>query len=381
MERREFLATLGAASAALAAKAACATEGPTPVLQHSAPTALRRQPQIVWTIFSRHLQWLTTQDFAHDHPYDTGVLIGHKAQAIGFSAVDLTVRETGFVDPHRVAIKTHLPLMLRGVRSTGVICEQITTNIELADRPIGSLDGKPVFPEDLLRVAHDSGIRLYRWGGFSYNTQSNSVSGRPQPFGHEVVDQLDAFSAKMEPLAALSHKYALTGLYHTYSGGNGPRAVWDLVRILERFSADDLAVNFDIGHMVREGALSAWSTNLRYAMPYLKGIGLKDGMVVRNTDGTVGGRFSPAGTGLVQWREFFQLLLEGGYRGPAQAQYEYDAVGLRGAAFSLNTTFWADHEQFLRGNINAEFMTGELKKDLTFYKAQAALAGWSGSEL
>ena len=267
------------------------------------------------------------------------------------------------------------------MRSTGALCEHITTNIEVPDEPIATFAGAPVFPEDLLRVAHDVGIRIYRWGGFSYNTQPEPVTGEPQPFGEQVLDQLDAWAKRVKPLAKLNQTNGTTAIYHSSSGGNGPRSVWDLVRILESFDPDELAINFDIGHMVRESALSAWRTNVRYALPHIRGIGMKDGMVVRNTNGTVGGSFPLAGTGMVQWREFFQLLHDGAYSGPAEAQYEYTVTGLNGTSVSLNTTFWADHSQFVSGNLTPAFMTEELKKDITYYKAQATAAGWLSTEL
>ncbi len=329
-------------------------------------------PQLRWTIFARHLQWLTTQAFAHTHPYDTGVLVGEKAQQLGFHAVDLTVRPTGLVDTGLADFKVNLPLMLNGLRSTGAVCEQITTNIELPDKPIGTMHGMIVLPESLLSVAHDAGIRLYRGGSFSYSAHA---------YGNELIAELDAAAERLELLAALNRRYSLTALYHTFSGGNGARSVWDLMRMLERLSVDEIAINFDIGHMVREGALSAWNTNLRYAMPRIRGIGLKDGMVVRNANGVVSGSFPSAGSGMVQWQEFFRLLLQGGYRGPAEAQYEYDTTGVKGISVSMNTTFWADHAQFVSGNLTPAFMTAELKRDMAFYRAQAALAGWSADQM
>jgi sugar phosphate isomerase/epimerase len=383
MKRRDFLRTLAAAGAA---GAAIAPQGmPTARASHESVAHRGRRedrpPHITWTIFSRHIQWLTTQAYSHANPYETGLLIGEKAQEIGFKAVDLTVRSTGHVDPNLADVGVNLPMMVKGVRSAGAICRHITTNIELPDEPVATFNGNPVFPEDLLRVAQDVGIEIYRWGGFSYNTQPDPNTNEPQPFGEQVLEQLQAFAKAVKPLAKLNQKYGVTAIYHSSSGGNGPRSVWDLVHILKDVDPDELAINFDIGHMVRESTLSAWRTNVRYAMPHIRGVGLKDGAVVRNTNGTVGGSFPLAGTGMVQWREFFQLLRQGGYHGPAEAQYEYNVVGLQGANVSLNTTFWADHARFVDGNLTPAFMTEELKKDITYYKNQAALAGWMPGEL
>ncbi len=84
---------------------------------------------------------------------------------------------------------------------------------------------------------------------------------------------------------------------------------------------------------------------------------------------------------MVQWREFFELLLAGGFSGPGESHYEYNVVGLNGETASLNTTFWADHPQFASGNLNRAFMIEELAKDLVNYKTEALAAGWTPDQL
>jgi hypothetical protein len=323
------------------------------------------------TIFSRHLQWLTTQAFAQANPYQTGVQIGEKAQMIGFNAVDLTVRTTGHVDPSLVDISKNLPLMLKGIRDTGAFCDQITTNI-VDDQ---SALGRGQTTEDLLKVAADNGIKRYRWGSVAY-TVSNTAPF--SPFGNQVLEQLRALSDRMKNLAALNRKYGLTAVYHTFSGGNAPRSVWDLVYLLEanKYSADELAINFDIGHMVAENPLSSWRTNVRYAMPHIRSVGMKDYLLQRSGTGTVSAVSVLAGTGFVQLREFFQLLLDGKYSGPVEAQYEYNVTGLKGTSFNLNTTFWADHADMASGNLTPDFLTTELRKDYQTYRDAILAAGW-----
>jgi sugar phosphate isomerase/epimerase len=380
MHRRDFLmSALAAAAAGASTTAAQAVdfEGAGRLQAGSRPP-----PRIVFTIFSRHLQWLTTQAYAMSNPYETGVLVGQKAQELGYTAVDLTVRSTGHVDPNLVDVKTNLPAMLKGLRSTGATCAHITTNVVDDRAAVATYLGNPVYASDVLNVAAAEGIRIYRWGGFSYSTQPDPATGAPQPFGMQVLEQLEAFTQRVQQLAYLNRRLGLTAVYHTFSGGNNGRSVWDLMHMLQHFNPDDLALNFDIGHMITESALSAWRTNVRYAMPYIRSAGLKDALVERNpSSGTVRSVWKLAGTGMVQWREFFTLLLQGGFSGPAEAQYEYDVVGLRGTNVSLNTTFWADHAQFVSGNLTPAFMTAELAKDLVTYRAQAAAAGWASNQV
>ena len=382
MDRRGFLKTAAATGAALAVPRAGSGD-----LAHAdddveSPRPREpKPPHITWTIFSRHLQWLTTQAVAQAQPFETGVLIGEKAAELGYTAVNLTVRRTGHVDPSLADVRQNLPLMLDGVRSTGVTCSFITTDIVDDVTPIAVRDGTPVYAEDLLRVASDEGIDLYRWGGFAYNIQPDPVTGAAQPFGDDVLAQLDSFSRRVKGLAKLNKRLGTTAAYHTHtSGGTNARSVWDLMHILRDYDADELGINFDIGHMTNEGTLTAWRTNVRYAMSHIRSVGLKDTLVERTATGTVRNVWKPAGTGMVQWREFFELLLRGGFSGPGETHYEYDVVGLNGETAVLNTTFWADHPQFASGNLTPEFMTAELRKDLVTYKAQATAAGWSADQ-
>lgn len=388
MDRRNFITTgsrLGAALAALMLTQACSDghaeesppAGPGPGVGPRPDTA---PDGIAFTLFSRHLQWVSTQGEAESLPYDVGVKIGQKAQEIGYKWVDLTVRSTGHVDPSRVDVAVNLPLMLKGIRSTGAKCRHMTCNIVDSTTAVHTRNGAQVLAEDILRVGNDNGIELYRWGGFSYDV--TTANNKPQPFGNQVLEQLDAFAARVEALAALNRKLGMTAVYHTFSGGNNARSVWDLMHMLKRFEPRDLALNFDIGHMVTESALSAWRTNVRYAMPAIRSVGLKDGLVERNpANGAVRSVWTPAGQGMVQWKEFFQLLLEGGFNGPAEAQYEYNVTGLTGQSVSLNTTFWADNAALSSGNLTPAFLTGELKKDLAVYRQAAAEAGWPAARL
>jgi len=341
------------------------------------------EPHITWTIFSRHLQWLTTRDYAQANPYETGVLIGVKAAELGYKALNLTVRNTGHVDPNLIDFRRNLPLMLRGIRSTGVMCTFISTDIVDSHTPVATYRGAPVYAVDLLRVAHDNGVRLCRSASasFAYNVAPDAATGAPQPFGGEVLEQLDAFRRRLKELARLNRHYRTTTVYHTHTlNGTSARSVWDFIYILRKSDPDELALNFDIGHMTNESTLTAWRTNVRFAMPFIRSVGLKDTLVERTSAGTVRNVWKPAGTGMVQWREFFQLLREGGFSGPGETHYEYDVVGLKGMIAVLNTTFWADHEQFTSGNLTPAFMTNELKKDLITYKTQASAAGWTAAQ-
>ncbi|MDH3281492.1 MAG: hypothetical protein OEQ18_10235, partial [Gammaproteobacteria bacterium] len=89
MNRRDFLFT-AAAAAMSPAVAQVVDDG---------SVALPAGQFLRWTIFSRHLQCLTTQEYARQYPYETGVIIGEAAAEAGFGAINLAVRVDGHVEP------------------------------------------------------------------------------------------------------------------------------------------------------------------------------------------------------------------------------------------------------------------------------------------
>lgn len=377
MDRRKFLRNTAIGGAA----AVASTYGGIPGVGGLASASAANLEQsaadqhMTWNIFTRHLQWLTTQAYSVANPFATGVLVAEAAAELGYTAVNPTVRRGGHVDPSLVDVAADLPLFLDGVRSTGVTCDFITTDIVDDVSSIATYNGSPVYARDVLEVARDQGIRLYRWGGFRYNNNSSA-------FGPGIIAQLDEFKLRIRGLARLNRRLGVTAVYHTHSSsGRGARSVWDLMHILDAGSPDELAINFDIGHMTNEGTLSSWETNVRYAMTHIKSVGLKDTKVFIDDDGSVESAWQLAGTGMVRWEDFFELLLDGGFSGPAESHYEYDVVGLNGDIAVLNTTFWSDHPQFTSGNLNRAFMIEELSKDLVTYKNAALAAGWAPDQL
>lgn len=347
MERRTFLA------AALAAPMAAGLSTTNTAAANPGVTGgPQRRPHIAWTIFSRHLQWVTTRDFAFANPYETGIQVGEAASEMGFSAVDLTVRDGGHVDPAMVA--TNLAPMVAGVRSTGVVCEQITTGISTLESPHAAA---------VLHAAAESGIRYYRWGTFSHDDNA---------FGPAVLAHLRNLRQQVRSLARLNRDLGLTAVYHTFSGGRVGSSVWDLLYLLEAFDPDQLAINFDIGHLTAEGAVGSWRNDLRAAMPWVRGVGLKDVTVVRNPNGSARATWVAAGEGMVELTTFFELLHAGGYSGPCEAQIEYVHNGV-----NLNQTFWADSASF---TLTPDQMLATIANELAVYRAAATSAGWSKEE-
>lgn len=356
MIRRTLLTSAVAAGSAALLSAAPAAAAATDAGPAGHPEDRSSAPHVTWTIFSRHLQWLTTQAYAAEHPYETGVLVGQAAAAMGYGAVDLTARQGGHVEPAQAA--SRLPAMVRGVRSTGVLCDHITTDI---------VDLTTENAETVLRAAASAGIHRYRYGTYSYDTTAT-----PAPYGRDLLRQLDRLRPAAHALARANERYGLTGIYHTYSGTRVGSSVWDLLYVFDGIEPGRLGLNFDIGHITADGPVGSWQIELRRAMPSIRGIGLKDVLINRSATGGVQTVWSQAGAGLVQWQTFFAMLHEAGYRGPAEAQIEYLFNGT-----SLNQTWWADSAGF---TLTPAQMLDTVANELRTYRARATQAGWTGSQ-
>jgi hypothetical protein len=381
MQRRDFLgaATLGAAAwgAVSAATTAHAATPPDP-------------PRLQWQIWSRHLQWVSTQAQTAQDPYGVGVLVGQYALASGYAAVGLTVRNGGHVDPAQV--RTHLPLMLRGIRSTGCLCNHIGTDVN----PSTDADDTDWIGaqrvHEVLSVASANGIQRYRCANRSFAGDT---------FGTQMQDQLEGLRANYQRLAEINQRYQLNALYHTQTSLGV--TVWEFLRVLQGPLPRDgrmdyqydpygsvnkpidprlVGVNFAIGHVGREMPLNGWQTALRYALPHVRGVALHAPQINRNaTTGRLQNTVVPAAQSHIDFTVFFRWLLLGAYNGASEVQVEHSIVGALGTMVSLNNAFFADHAQFVSGNLTPEIMVREMKGEVDFYKIKALEAGWSASQM
>jgi hypothetical protein len=375
MDRRTFVKSAGLAAALSLELASAARAGADDEADEDRDGAgTSPSPHITWSIFSRHLQWLTTQAYAAANPNRTGVLIGQAALQMGFAATNLTVRPGGHVEPSNVV--TNLPLMLQGIRSTGCICDEITTSIVPSTDP--AVDWvSTLFVRQILATAAGNGIKLYRFGADGYNTNVT-----PPLFGKVMLRQLDALRIQMEVLNRLNQTYGrMRAVYHTFNNDVGT-AIWDLMdHVYAGRDTSLLGINYAVGHIVTDGPQSLWSINLRRAMPCLWGTALQDVIWTQNATGQWTSPTVVAGTGMIQWKTFFQLLLQGSYDGPGDLQIEYTINGALGQSVSLNNAFWADNAQFTSGNLTPAIMLATIAHEVAYYKTQAVAVGWTPAQL
>ena len=372
MNRRDFLSSALATAAAVAAKEAAFPA------EASAQTVPGQK--LVTQLWSRHLQWVSTQAQANSDPYGTGVQVGQACLASGFAAVDLTVRSDGHVQPTLVA--TNLPLMLRGIRSTGCICDQIGNNIAPSSNPTDTSWIASQFVNEIVSVAGANGITKYRW----YN--SGGPSFPSNTFGQTMTTQLDGFRVNMRRLAAINAQAGnVCGVAHTH-GGNLGTSVYDIAYAMQGLDPNLIGINLAIGHTAGAAPGTMWQLEMRRNMPLIKGTALQDlkatvnpttGALSTSTVQTTGA--TGTGGSVINWATFFSLLRLGGYSGPAEAQIEYSITGANGTSVSLNSAFFADNAQFTSGNLTPAIMIATMKGESDFYRQRALAGGWTAEQI
>lgn len=386
MQRRKFLGTAAIGGGAFAMKELVATSP-----ARAAPPAAVPPAHLQWQLWSRHLQWVSTQAQTAADPHGVGVLVGQYALASGYSAVGLTVRNGGHVAPAQVA--THLPLMLQGVRSTGCLCNHIGTDVNPPTDPAdtGWIASQGV--HEVLSVAAAHGIERYRCANRSFANNT---------FGADMHAQLEGLRINYQRLAEINDLYRLNALYHTQTSLGV--TVWEFVRVLQGpmqarsdvgssqngsqwigskpIDPQRVGVNFAIGHVGREMPLAGWQTALRYALPHVRGVALHAPQINRNPiTGRLQNTVVPAAQSHLDFTTFFRLLLQGSYNGASEVQIEHSIVGANGTTVSLNNAFFADNAQFLSGNLTPAIMVAQMKQEVDFYKSKALEAGWTAAQM
>lgn len=281
--RRQFLAQLAVAGAALPLVAEAATAKP--AQDTAAPAGPAPQPGTLH-VFAKPLQWLSYEE--------TAALV---AEA-GYGGIDYAVRAGGHVLPEKAA--QDLPRAVEAARRAGLKVEMITTDITAANDP---------HVETTLRTAAQLGVTCYRLGNFNYDLRLG------------VAGTLERLRPVVRSLAELNQRAGLHGAIQNHTGTRVGSAVWDLHELLRDADPRWLGLQHDIRHAVCEGGQS-WPLPLRLLAPWIRCTDLKDfrwqqaagKAVVENT---------PIGEGIVPFDAYFKLVRELGLGGPVSVHFEY----------------------------------------------------------
>ena len=238
-------------------------------------------------IFSKHLAQLDVNN------------LGKTAQQMGFSGVDLTVRDGGHVKPERAAID--LPRAFDSIQHHGLSIPMITTGLTSASDPTA---------HPILSTAAKLGIPRYKLGYFRYT-------------GSDIESRLAEVKRSVSGLVALGRTTGIQAGYHNHSNNNVGEAVWDIRDIIQDMDSRWIGYYFDPCHATAEGGVYGWHVSLDLALPRLKMIAVKD-FYWEKSGGKWKMQMCPLGQGMVQWPTVFERLSAVGYNGPVSLHLEYE---------------------------------------------------------
>ena len=133
----------------------------------------------------------------------------------------------------------------------------------------------------------------------------------------------------------MNEKYKIKGAYQNHSGNSFGSAVWDLGMILDQINSPWLGCQYDIRHATVEGA-NSWPGGLRFIAPHINTIDIKDFAWVRDKENNWQIANVPLGSGLVDFKSYFNILDELSVHTPISIHYEYDLGGAEHGKKELN---------------------------------------------
>lgn len=285
MRRRDFLQTGLCAAAALVAdrllvQPALAAQPPAPLDQRLC-------------LFTDHL----------DHHGYRYAEIAKMLAPLKIAGPDLTVRGGGVVKPEQAA--EELPKAAAAFNEQGMSIPMLTTNLTSASDPTA---------QPILAAMGRLGIRYYKLGYYHY---------------HDVAIWESDIASQRKELAGLlelGNDAGVTAGLHNHAGQSIGGALWDGWEFLKPLDQERVGFFYDPGHATLEGAKYAWKLNLQRISPRLKMVALKDFVWEKASKGWQT-RWCPLGEGMVNWGEFFPLLVKLSFPGPISIHIEYDPGG------------------------------------------------------
>lgn len=241
-------------------------------------------------VFSKHLAELPLQKVAP------------RLRAMNISAIDLTVRREGHVEPERVV--DELPQAAQVLGEHGVSIGMITTEITQPDAQA----------QRVLEVAASLNIEFFKLGYFAY-----------EGFGSLRKAREEARS-QVRHLSQMCAHIGIRGGFHNHSHDYIGASPGDIDFILQS-AEPSIGLYFDGAHAHIEGGSSGWELGLDLLSERLVMLAVKDYRWDEN-GGYGGGRRSharwcPLQEGNTPWTQVLARLRSLGFRGPASLHSEY----------------------------------------------------------
>lgn len=275
-DRRRFLASCAAASAALAPLSLSGQD-------NQPGTTADDHPLI---IFAKPLQHLSFGE------------LGKRLKSIGVQGIEATLRKGGQIEPEQ------LPQRL------GELVESLAEHDQRVIIAASDINSVSEATERQVKQFAKYKIPYFRMSYYRYD------------FEQPLLPQLDEFATQAAELAEMCAAHGVTALYQNHAGqAYVGAALWDLQRVLKDVDPAHLAVALDVRHTALELGMS-WRAGYSIIRPHVGAIYVKDFAWIDNRAENV-----PLAGGVS--RPVFNQVKRDGLIGPISLHVEY--IDHRGA--------------------------------------------------
>jgi sugar phosphate isomerase/epimerase len=273
--RRDFIATLAAAGAAIPFTSTSDEAAPLP-------------PETRYPIrlFSKPLD-----------SYDFDFMCECAAKS-GIAGFDLTVRPGGKAEP--AYVESVLPRLAEEAGKKGLAFDMMVTGILSAADPL---------TERVLKTSSELGIKYYRLGWLEYDDRNS------------IRESLRRYRTVLREIVELNRKYKIHGSYQNHSGTMIGGPVWDLDELLGDLPSEYLGIQYDVRHATVEGA-NTWILGMHLIADHIQTLAIKD-FTWQSVNGRPEAVTVPLGEGMVNWDLYFKTLKELNIFGPITLHIEY----------------------------------------------------------
>jgi sugar phosphate isomerase/epimerase len=184
--------------------------------------------------------------------------------------------------------------------------------------------------EPLLAAMDAANVRLLKLGYFPFN-----------PDTMDYATELARTRAAILSWGPLARKYNIKICYHTHSNKNIGLNGAAMAHLLQGLDPEYFGAYIDPGHLRVEGEDFAMAAKM--LKPWLSIVAVKDMIITReeiNGHGKASRHLTPAGQGMVNWTQVFEVLRQFNFQGPVSIHCEYgvpkeefDAFAQQEAAF------------------------------------------------
>ena len=289
ISRRKFVARSGLAAAGTTLGLGSLATGGSAAGDPSLSAGFTGGPgpgRLTINVFSKHLQFLEYEEMAE------------ATAETGADGVDLVVRPGGHVLPENV--ERDLPRASKAIRDAGLELDMITTAITDAGDP---------FTERILKTASEQGIRFYRMGWYRVRMDA------------DVAKRMEDYRSKLEKLADMNRKYRIHGAYQNHAGNYFGAPVWDLWYLIRDLDPEWTGCQYDIRHATVEGA-NSWHMGMEMLKDHIRCMVIKD-FHWELQDGRWRIKNVPVGEGMVDFKAYFDRVVQFGIQGPISLHVEY----------------------------------------------------------